>query len=147
MAIVSLATYIGFINGNHMALSINKMSSGRVSSVQTLVKTNGIALFGQNVDRTSKTSDAQRVLDNSYAYMLLYYGPIIISIIAYIYRKGMKKIINEKDYICALFLALYNAAGLMEHFSLEVATNPFMLSISELLYDEKKAKKIGDSEQ
>ena len=135
MALISLFAYVGYVNNNQAAKDLNKLTSGRISSVHTLVEMNGISMFGQEVDRSSGSSDdTRRVLDNSYAYLVLYYGPIMLCIIAYIYRKGIETAIAQKNDACAAFIALYNVAGLMEHFSLEVSINPFLLTFSNMLY-------------
>jgi hypothetical protein len=140
MAMVSLATYIAYTNGSSYAQEINQFTSGRVSTVKTLVDMNGIAPFGQEVYRLS-AGGGHRVLDNSYAYLLLYFGPIILTGIAYIYKKGIKYFFDKKDDAGAAFIGLYNVAGLMEHFSVEVSMNTFLLYFSNLIYDTSTAKK------
>lgn len=140
MALLSLVTYIAYINGGSYAEEINMLTSKRVSTVKTLVDMNGVALFGQEVNRLS-ANGGQRVLDNSYAYLLLYFGPIILTGIAYIYKKGIRYFFNEKDDTGAVFVGLYNVAGLMEHFSVETSMNIFLLCFSNLIYKTPDAEK------
>lgn len=139
MALTSLAVYILYVNGNSSANAIDALTSGRISSVKKIVDVNGVATFGQELDRTT-IDGTQRVLDNGYAFALLYFGPIVTAFLLYVSRKSMQLLWRSKKYTHAIIMAIYSVGGLMEKFPLEVAANPFLLSISGLIYKDKKEK-------
>lgn len=142
MTLLSLLAYVGYINGNSFAKEIDLATSKRISTVKTLVDMNGVAPFGQEIDR-STAGGGHRVLDNSYAYILLYFGPLTMTAVAHLYKLGIQSFFRKKDDTGAVFISLYNIAGLMEHFSVEVSMNIFLLNFSNLIYDTSEVRKIG----
>lgn len=139
MAIVSILVYVGYINGNNTAKKIDIETSGRVTTVYYLVEKHGISWFGQRIDRT--TSDGgRRPLDNSYAYILLYFGPIVLICMALLYRKTTKDLYRKNNDAGALFASMFSVAGLMEHFSIEATMNMYLLLVSDYVYGNNNAK-------
>lgn len=141
MLLISAAVYLLYKDGNSFADSINSLTSSRVSTVKRLIDVNGISLFGQNVNRIT-TLGTRRALDNSYAYILLYYGPVVLVAVALYSKKCIKNLLEHKDDALALLLTVYNIAGLAERFAIEVSTNTFLLGFSKLIYgNEEKCQK------
>ena len=133
MALLAIVAYVAYANNNELARTINVWTSGRISSAKTLIDANGIALFGQEVDRLA-VNGVNRVLDSGYAYLMLYYGPIVMIALAFAYKKVFASMFSKKEDESTVFLTIYNIIGLVERFAFEISPNPFLLQFSSLLY-------------
>ncbi len=143
MAVVSVCLYLLYAEGSQIAQQINVVSSGRISTASKIIDINGLSMWGQPVDRYSVYGD-HIPLDNVYAYIILYFGPVISLIFAYVYRKCTESYFDKKDDLGAIELVIFSIIGLSEHFALEITYNPFLLHMSNYLLGDDKRKERND---
>ena len=80
----------------------------------------------------------EKVLDNSYALILLRYGIIAFFMMGIYLNIFFKKAWKNKEYMIVACMLVFLIFGLLESGIIKIAYNIFWLYFAELLYGERK---------
>lgn len=119
---------------NTVALKINNLVSNRLYMASYYTQKYDVNLFGTDIEllgtkqatEENKKSKA-RILDNSYAMIILNYGMAVYAMLVYLYYQSNKRAIQEKNYILVFIMLLFCIYGLMENVLIFLQYNVFLL--------------------
>ncbi|MBQ9657916.1 MAG: hypothetical protein IJV31_04010 [Clostridia bacterium] len=141
--IISLSLLYG---RNQLIYDVNNLLSGRISSIHRFLNDYPITFFGQEVFLrgsfdTIAYGGVGAVLDSSYGRLIIMYGivPTLIFIIGYCFSlKTFRNLGGKGTYIALLIYSIYI---IFEASACNFATNIFILSFSEALFNISKKNK------
>ncbi len=113
-----------FDKGNEFAVSVYKMSSGRVSVLRDAIKTTEITLFG-NYDGY--------YLDNMYGWSLYVHGILFALLIVILYVLALYKLLKDKNYVVAAVGMGYACFSFFENLASNPVYNPFWWGAGALI--------------
>lgn len=124
LTLCSLGLTFGYQKG--LFIRLNDILSDRLNYYHGFLASYDVTLFG-----TVWNEKLLRVtLDNSYIFLLLQFGILIYLIFTLISIKGLRKIINMKNYDLFIILEILFLYGMMETTMLNVTMNPFLIGLS-----------------
>lgn len=114
--------------------SLNELLSGRLSLGSIGIDTYGFSAFGQQIIMNGNGGKIQPVdnyffIDCSYLSIALKYGVIFLTIICIIFIITCKKYIKNSNVRLPLIITLIAINSMVAHHLLDLAYNPFILSI------------------
>lgn len=126
---------------------VNKISSGRLTYMLSFIDTYGVSIFGNrsiqfisaNQVRNSNNYLRWAGIDNSYMYIAILYGMVILISFALIYYFTEKYMERTHNFGGALYLTVYVVMSLTENYMVNIAINFLFFMFAEYLMktDEK----------
>ena len=147
LTIISYVAGLAYINNNESILKFNNLVNNRIKMTAVFINNYDITLFGNDIEllgtkAAKEEGKKAKVLDNSYAKILLQYGILTYLMLASFFVRGVKKATKEEKYMLTLLLSLFCIYGIMENVLNMLQYNIFLLYFSNIIY-ERKEKNIN----
>lgn len=135
---------------NSLYYSVNTLTSGRLEYLTSFYNQYGIHFFGNKNIQTVSYANAQQSngflkwmgLDNSYGYIAIYLGIVMLLVWGIMYYFAQKNMVLSKNVIGAVYLILYAILGLTENSMHSIALNFSLFMFAEYLVRDHIDKKI-----
>ena len=122
---------------------LDELFSSRITLMGIFAKSYPLTLFGNLfVDYATGTTGTSYVLDNAYMSLLIKFGILVSLLFIVMIPKTIKNMQRKGDYAMIICLIVYMFLGLMENGFYVLFYNPFLLSLSYLVY--KNTESSGD---
>lgn len=136
-------------NDNTFMRALNVVSSFRLSLANRGIEMYGYPLFGHLFSMVGSATLSKSVdagleyffIDNSYVYIMLRYGVVILVFLALSLTLLIHKRIRAKDSILPIFLALIAISSIVDHHLLSVY-NPFLFAIGAVVHKTAFAEDV-----
>lgn len=139
---ISLGFTLAYIhNPSKILYTLNSLFSGRISLMSSFYSYYGIKLFGNYfINYSTGKVGIFYVLDNAYISLLVKFGLVISIILGVLFIKRIQQSIEKNEKSLMICLVVYIIFGLMENGLYLFFYNPFILSLTEALYNKKICK-------
>ena len=116
MCILSLVMIVTYNKDNKIYSFINEKTSNRLRLGHDAFEKYGVSLFGQKIDETNLVdmhyhnvvNEESFLVDNSFLYIMIKYGLIILILTLYVYFKFANYAVSlNDDYLIIILLSLY----------------------------------------
>lgn len=134
--IISISFLFGYLYrfGNEFILKINDIVSDRLMYISQTMENYNISMFGQFIEehgngRSIIASDNYFFIDNSFVKNLYQYGILVFVLTIIIIFYAQKRMMEKNEYVMCIAVLVVIIASFIEHHLIEIAYNPFLLSV------------------
>lgn len=126
--------------------NIDHLLSKRIYYTEQYIQRYDMKLFGQEIETVSTVQSrllniSPQILDNSYILILLKFGVILLAGGCLLLSLRLKLSYRERDKLLIIILIIFMISGLFEGWLIKINYNPFLLSLSSLIYYKRKIDK------
>lgn len=142
MAMISIVLTYVYNPDNLIFTYLNRVLSNRLKLGKRGIEEYGLSLFGQVVEMRGFGASNGQVedyffIDNSYLYIALRYGVVLLLIICIYYSLFIKYRVDNKDLLLPIIIILIGINSMIAHHFIDIAYNPFILALFSNMYDMK----------
>ena len=142
MTVVSIGLAIWFETKDNFIVGFDKILSTRINCMHDFLYHYGITVLGSELTNLGNFGKWLSTLDNSYLYVLMQNGIIVLLGLIVGLSKVNKDNLKNKNYNVVVILAMYAIYGFVETYFTLVKTNPFLLCLSFLIYENETQTKV-----
>lgn len=144
LEIFTIVITILYYNNNYIGNLVNKMFSLRLYYNVQFFEHFGITPFGVNFNGFSNSI---MTLDMAYSNILIRYGIFFTIFMCIIFKKLLKYIYENKNYILMVIFLIFIINGLFENVWLRIERNIFMLIFYQVVQQYIKDKNLGKQKE
>ena len=144
LEIFTIVITILYYNNNYIGNLVNKMFSLRLYYNVQFFEHFGITPFGVNFNGFSNSI---MTLDMAYSNILIRYGIFFTIFMCIIFKKLLKYLYENKNYILMVIFLIFIINGLFENVWLRIERNIFMLIFYQVVQQYIKDKNLGKQKE
>ncbi len=144
LEIFTIIITISYYNNNFIGNIVNKMFSLRLYYNVQFFEHFGITPFGVNFNGFS---NSEMTLDMAYSNILIRYGIFFTIFLCIIFKKLLKYLYNNKNYILLVIFLIFITNGLFENLWLRIEHNIFMLILYPVVEQYINQRKSGKQKE
>lgn len=127
--------------------NIDRLLSKRIYYTDLFMQKYNITLFGQEIETVSSVQSrlfniSPQILDNSYILLLLKFGLLLLICVCLLLCTRLILAYQQKDVLLIIILLIFIISGFFESWLIKINYNPFLLSLSPLIFSTYNRKCI-----